>query len=57
MATGVRTAPIGFVGNSQDLYKKKELFYELASEIQRCGPKIKESLSYPGKRKDSCVNE
>jgi len=30
MATGVRTAPIGFVGNSKDLYQKNELFYEVA---------------------------
>jgi hypothetical protein len=30
MATGVRTAPIGFVGNSKDLYQKNVLFSELA---------------------------
>ena len=30
MATGVRTAPIGFVGNSKDLYQKNERFFELA---------------------------
>jgi hypothetical protein len=47
MATGVRTAPIGFVGNRQDLYQKNVLFYDLASEIRRCGPKMKESLPTP----------
>ena len=47
MVTGVRTAPIGWVGNRQDLYQKNERFSELASEIRRCGPKMKESLSYP----------
>ena len=30
MATGVRTAPIGLVGNKKDLYQKNEHFSELA---------------------------
>lgn len=47
MATGIRTAPMGFVGHSKDLYQKNVRFSDLASEIRRCGPKMKESLSYP----------
>jgi hypothetical protein len=33
MATGVRTAPIGFVGNSKDLYQKNERFSEVEWEF------------------------
>jgi hypothetical protein len=33
MATGVRTAPIGFVGNSKNLCQKNERFSELAWEF------------------------
>ena len=47
MATDVRTALIGLVGNIKGPYQKNIRFFDLLSEIRRCGPKMKESLPYP----------
>ena len=49
MATSVRTALIGLVGNIKGPYQKNIRFFDLLSEIRRCGPKMKESLPYPTK--------
>ena len=49
MATGVRTAPIGFVGNSKDLYQKNERFSELAWEVSFVAQKRRNRCRTPDK--------
>ncbi len=39
MATGVRTAPIGLVGNNKDLYQKTNIFLNLHESYSLVVPK------------------